>query len=357
VSKNQKYQVCIIGGGPAGSTCAFMAKKLGISFIVIERKEFPKDKVCGDGITFGCLEILRAEGFDLTEIEKDGNLNYTKNIRFHNSKGENISINNNLFCTLERERLDSYLWNQIENKNKLERTTILDISRKQNVYEITITRDSGQQILEADFIIGADGYSSFIRRRFFPKLVYPKRISCRYYATSEILTTDTNEFYFIDGVKPGYFWIFPLSGKKFNTGVYLPNGTQEELFAIHRRFIEAKMGFLPDENDFKSWVIPNNIELDKLAINNVLLTGDAAGLCDPLFGHGIDNAIMSGIAAINSINYFISSNHKNFPIDEVYRYHLSVYFKDILYHSNEIMNKIEAGHLDILEYIKSVISK
>lgn len=42
------YDICIIGAGPAGSTCAYYLTQKGFQPLVLEKKEFPKDKICGD---------------------------------------------------------------------------------------------------------------------------------------------------------------------------------------------------------------------------------------------------------------------------------------------------------------------
>jgi flavin-dependent dehydrogenase len=45
------FDVCIVGAGIAGSTCACYLAKMGIQVLLLEKKEFPRDKICGDAIT------------------------------------------------------------------------------------------------------------------------------------------------------------------------------------------------------------------------------------------------------------------------------------------------------------------
>src|SRR5437588_8786206 len=51
--------VAIVGGGPAGSTCAAFCAKAGLRTIVIEREKFPREKVCGDCLNPACWPVLR----------------------------------------------------------------------------------------------------------------------------------------------------------------------------------------------------------------------------------------------------------------------------------------------------------
>jgi len=48
------YDVCIIGAGPGGSTCAYYLAQKGFQPLILEKKEFPRDKICGDAFTQRC---------------------------------------------------------------------------------------------------------------------------------------------------------------------------------------------------------------------------------------------------------------------------------------------------------------
>src|SRR5213595_1048622 len=59
------FDVAIIGGGPAGSSCAAFCAAAGLRTIVIEREKFPREKVCGDCLNPACWPVLRQ--LDLAE--------------------------------------------------------------------------------------------------------------------------------------------------------------------------------------------------------------------------------------------------------------------------------------------------
>src|SRR5438045_7450397 len=57
--------VAIVGGGPAGSTCAAFCAAAGLRTLVLEREKFPREKVCGDCVNPSCWPVLRR--LDLAE--------------------------------------------------------------------------------------------------------------------------------------------------------------------------------------------------------------------------------------------------------------------------------------------------
>ena len=54
----RKFDVVIIGAGPAGSVCGYLLKKAGVSCLLIDRATFPRDKLCGGGLTPKCWKLL-----------------------------------------------------------------------------------------------------------------------------------------------------------------------------------------------------------------------------------------------------------------------------------------------------------
>src|SRR5438067_13459818 len=58
------FDVAIAGGGPAGSGCAALCASVGLRTLLLERENFPREKVCGDCLNPGCWPILRRLGID-----------------------------------------------------------------------------------------------------------------------------------------------------------------------------------------------------------------------------------------------------------------------------------------------------
>ena len=53
------FDVIIVGGGPAGSTCALALKKSGLQVLLLEKETFPRDKICGDAVSSTTKRVLR----------------------------------------------------------------------------------------------------------------------------------------------------------------------------------------------------------------------------------------------------------------------------------------------------------
>src|SRR5436305_12978225 len=54
----ETFDVAIVGGGPAGSSCAAFCALAGLQTIVLEREKFPREKVCGDCLNPSCWPVL-----------------------------------------------------------------------------------------------------------------------------------------------------------------------------------------------------------------------------------------------------------------------------------------------------------
>ena len=58
----KRFDVVIVGGGPAGSSCASFCARAGFQTVVIERERFPREKVCGDCLNPSCWPVIERLG-------------------------------------------------------------------------------------------------------------------------------------------------------------------------------------------------------------------------------------------------------------------------------------------------------
>ena len=227
------YDIIVVGGGPAGASAAYFNATKGKRVLLIEKAEFPRDKVCGDGVTGKALQVLHEMGLS----------NEVANIK-------EISCNG---------PISRYVMGQNEQP-------------KQN----------------------RNHYSSAIRE-------YWEGVSDN---QGQI------EIHFIDGILPGYFWIFPISENRFNVGLGMLLSDMDKQSVklkemldwvvnssfLSERFANAK----PIENTRRGWMLPmgspRGLELNprKNFVEGCILIGDSASLIDPFTGEGIGNALVSG---------------------------------------------------------------
>lgn len=275
----------IIGGGPAGVTCGYQLVKHNEDCLIIDRKEFPRDKLCGGGLT-AKAHILISKIF--TGIKYDY-CSVNKIDMYSNSKYIcSFSLDTEL-RTVARKEFDYILSNQyLEIGGKLISDTLSKIEEKNN--KIYLTLLSGK-ILTCDNLIGADGTNSVVRKYLQPN--FKKGTLCLEKNVTDMSIRDMR-VYFDKKFKDGYFYLFPnLSGYAVGYGDAL---TTTDRF--HQSLEEYN---LMDESKTKGAYIPMFDKLEYPFIKNILLIGDAGGYADSMTGEGIYFAVKSGQNAASSI--------------------------------------------------------
>ena len=112
------FDVIIVGGGPAGSAAACYAAKEGLKVLLLEKEEFPRDKVCGDAVGGKALKHL--EELDiLKSLEKSPHFVFDSVI-FSNTRGEKVKVeikdSETTGYVYPRVNFDWFLFNEAKNK-------------------------------------------------------------------------------------------------------------------------------------------------------------------------------------------------------------------------------------------------
>lgn len=347
-------EVLIIGAGPAGSAAALAARKLNLRSILIEREEMPRDKVCGDRI------LLKDVTTILTKLDVDV-LTFIETQKLHQPSFFALSgaDSNKLEAPIEtvivkRKEFDNFLWNCIEeNKDalKFDQVKVERIEKKEGVYQVGCVKNEQAYTIYTHYIVGADGYASYVRRNLFNDIKFNRRVASRFYMKTHAHHNLQTAMYFEKEISPGYFWCFKINETTYNTGVYLAENATDNIYETHRFYLKKHFNEDLPKSEFKTWPIPYNTRFDHLVNNHTLLTGDAAGLCDKMFGHGIDNAITSGYLAILSIKDSLRDDI-HYPLKEIYAYNLNNYIGDTLRKSvaaYEFLEKNPQKFLDVIQ--------
>ena len=340
----QKYNVIIIGGGPAGATCALRLIGSGLKVLILDKAKFPRDKICGDALSVDVvnqLPIVSSKVFEkFTFLENKlpswgvsifSPENRRLDIPFKHKKESKSGF----ICA--RKDFDNILFQEVKNawqidvKEDCTVTTIL--YGKSNVIVHT-----ANEVFSADFVVGADGANSIVRRSFLSEPISKKHHSAglRIYYEGVINFHQQNfiELYFISSILPGYLWVFPMSGNKANVGIGLLSSTVSKNKINLKQVLENELKSHPLLKDrfanaspletVKGFGLPLGSKKRTLSGDRFLLLGDAAGLIDPFSGEGIGNAIRSGRVAaehiISSFKYENFSAGYNSAFDkEIYR--------------------------------------
>jgi len=307
-----KYDVIVVGAGPAGSTAAKNLAERGVKVLLVDKEKFPRDKPCGGGLPTRVWKRFPYV-IDLIDSISYGSITYSSSLKYILK----VQRDKPLIATVLRKDFDY-------NLTKLAATKGADVIYGKPVSNINIledkaiiTFDDGQKI-ESQIVIGADGFRSTIAEQL--KLSNKTGDICvclmqeqqmeevkikKYFTNKRIL----HIFIKIQEIA-GYGWIFPKKNHinigigEFESAVD-KSKPKKNLKEVYGRFITTlkKNNILP--KDFtsvktKGGTLPV-FPLEKTFTNRVLLCGDAAGFINPITGEGIYYAMTSGEIAANVV--------------------------------------------------------
>ncbi|MFQ3578734.1 MAG: NAD(P)/FAD-dependent oxidoreductase, partial [Bacteroidales bacterium] len=235
----------------------------------------------------------------------------------------NKSTEKEPFFLCKRLDFDNFMFNYLKNNCTTEIEILQNTTVKKIVYTDTqaiVTTTNGD--FSANIVVAADGANSIAARTIKQPISKDKNEIIGYRAYFKNIKNIHNQYYieihFIKGILPGYFWIFPFKDGTANVGFGMFNCMAKkrkihikQMFetllqtpTLKERFTDAEL----IETSAKGFPLPLAHIGRKLYANRLILTGDAAGLADPLTGEGVGNAIRSGRFAAEHIKNCIKSN-------------------------------------------------
>ena len=304
------YDLAVIGGGPAGTLAAALAAETGLSTIVLEKKRYPRNKICGGFISARSISLLPKD-LRLSSLPSESiyqvSIIKKRQPYIYNSKTR-------LGMVIEREQLDHLMAKYACGKGAviMEGQALQTIKRTEDKKEnfwpyILETGNSAGPKYKARYVIAADGAmgetAMLAGLRSNKKGPTGWGMSKIIKARSNVAETGAVKFYplpFLGGMG----WSF--SGPDWtNHGVGGLFGRKLLLKAYHRIFPGD-----PECANLNAWPLPFLGPLKKAAAGNLLLTGDAAGLIDPFSGEGLYNSFKSSILAVRAITAAEKSNRE-----------------------------------------------
>lgn len=292
--------VAVVGGGPAGASAARVLAEAGARVVLLEKHAVPRYKTCGGGVVGRALHALPAAlraAVEATVVERPC---HTAELHL---RDEALSFQARrrppVVSMVMRDRFDAALVAAAEaaGAELRPRCALRDVRTRSDRCEL----ETGDGPVAARFVIGADGAAGLTARRagWAPQRAVPAveaevRVSERDFARLD----GTARFDF--GVVPaGYGWVFP---KRAHLSIGLATlHPRVDLHAALARYLGALGLDRLERIDKHGFLIPLTPRPDGVARGRVLLSGDAAGLADPLTGEGISAAIASGTLAARAI--------------------------------------------------------
>lgn len=302
--------VCIVGAGIAGTTCAFYLAQLGIKTVVLEKLKFPKDKICGDAITARAQIHLERMGVLQNIIaEKNGNwaaiggLVSPSGIEYvGDSSKKNDNHDSHLVIAIKRKILDEKMMNAAikQGAELIEEYLVSNAIFSPEKSEWTITSESNDAVYRAKILIIADGSLSRLSRVLGYVNEAPQAICSRAY-----IEVGSHQYpydgmcYYPAKLVPGYCSLFKQANGDIGYCCYIiPGGkaTTKDLREFHHDFImndpfmSKAIGPNPKLEQMKAAPIRFG-GIDRSFGDNLMIVGDAAGHVDPLTGEGIQYAM------------------------------------------------------------------
>jgi geranylgeranyl reductase family protein len=297
------YDVCVVGAGPAGSTCAFYLARQGKRVLLLEKKTFPRDKLCGDAVVPRAQLHLRDMGV-YQELVDHGEAVFARSGGFVSPggvecMGDSSDNPNGLVMAVKRTHLDARCAWAAQRAGAVltENVSVTGVEQAPNGHW---TIRAGSQSWHARVVVAADGAHSRLARSLGVVEGPPDSICSRAFVEG-----GTHDFD-LDGVVymprrllPGYAALFRHPNDELNYCCYiLPGGacTTDDLQRMHHELLEQNP-FLRKhlgprfkiERMRGAWLRCGGVK--KSYARNLLVVGDAAGQTDPLTGEGIQFAM------------------------------------------------------------------
>ena len=298
-----RCDVLIVGGGPAGSSCAWALRRSGLDVVILDQKPFPRDKVCAGWITPGVVSALEIEAAD---YGKDRILQSIHGFRIGAEGGRSAEVDfgRAVSFAIRRCEFDAYLLARCGARRRLAEP-LRSLRRERGKW-------IANEALQAEVLVGAGGHFCPVARRLTSGGPRGEAVVTAQEIEFELdaleldacgVRPELPELFFAGDCK-GYAWLVRKGARHLNVGL----GRVDSRDLSGR--VECFVAWLEAEGRLASGARPSfrghaytlyGQTPRPLLADAALLVGDAAGLAHPMSGEGIQPAVESGILAGRAI--------------------------------------------------------
>ncbi|WP_026555929.1 geranylgeranyl reductase family protein [Arthrobacter sp. 35W] len=333
-------KVLIVGAGPAGSTAAYYLAQAGMDVTVLEKTAFPREKVCGDGLTPRAVR----------EIQKLG-LPHEASEGWRRNKGLRLKAGGRTVEVPWPELSDFPQYGLIRTRLGFDESLARHaqsagaVVLERHSVNAAVTDDAGRVVgataallddagkktgetrtFDADVVLAADGNSTrtAVSLGLHKRDDRPLGVAYRTYFTSPRHEDDWMEGWLELPDKhgnplPGYGWVFGVGDGTANVGLGILNSSKEFGKLDYRQVLRdwtagmpAEWGFTPENQvgEIRGAALPMGFNRTPHYSPGMLLLGDAGGMVSPFNGEGISYAMESARFAAEFIERAAGANSR-----------------------------------------------
>jgi geranylgeranyl reductase family protein len=291
------FDVAIVGGGPAGSSCAAFCAKAGLRTLLLEREIFPREKVCGDCLNPACWPILRR--LQLRERVKQLPHGTLDRVEFIGISGRTVAVTlpagDETEIAVKRSLFDQLLMRRARELGAIisEGCTVTALTRPIAAGENWTITAAADKTFESRILVAADGRNSTIARlcNLLPRNA-KERVALQ---THLPLPHDFGNRVVLQFRPEGYSGQAPVGDGELNLCLV----SVPARMAALRSWAEMHFGISSEH----SWRTITPLTRAPIAAGHrsVFLAGDAARVVEPFTGEGIYYALASGELAADAI--------------------------------------------------------
>ena len=326
----ETVDVLVVGAGPGGSTTAYHLARHGLDVLLVEKSAFPREKVCGDGLTPRAVAALLRMGVDVAEpgFERiDGLRIYSRRTTLE-LRWPQLADFPPFGLVRPRGEFDELLARRAEKAGArlVERTEAVAPVFDDAGWVAGATlrgEDGAERTVRARFVVASDGAASRFATPAGVRRVEgrPIGIAARRYYRIERHPGPWLESWLDlwdgDAQLPGYGWLFPVADGTINLGAGLLDTFRGFKGVSARGVFDAFVRMLPAEWGIReetavgptlSGPLPTSLNRAPSAVPGLLLVGDAAGAVNPWNGEGIAYAMETGEIAADLLHEAITTD-------------------------------------------------
>lgn len=310
----------VVGAGPGGAASAAYLARRGFRVVLADQSHFPRDKVCGDFV--GPVSLVELQRLGINELPEYKQTNVIRHASLYLNGKHMISSRipsvpglPSYGRVIPRKQLDYWIFQAAQSAGAQVKEGFRAQSYSVDPQGVWISFESGSKPhrIYTRAVIGADGSNSMISRLLHGEGARPKDriVAIRAYYDQVSGPSDHADLYFTSESFPGYYWLFPTGSSSANVGLgmlleTLPPAEEHPRRLLERLIVEdpalqERLSGAKLVGKVVGWPLNTYNRHMRIVGERVLLTGDAAGLINPLNGEGIQYALMSARWAADAL--------------------------------------------------------